>query len=62
MEVKVLRVAAKSFVGIFPTNQNQGNGEKYSPLHKYGITPRRSIRLRVFFIWIFRLAKIEKMT
>jgi hypothetical protein len=34
----------------------------YSPLHKYGITPRRSIRRRVFFIWVFRVAKIEKMT
>jgi hypothetical protein len=34
----------------------------YSPLDKYGITPRRSIRRRVFFIWVFRVAKIEKMT
>ena len=25
----------------------------YSPLHKYGITPRRSIRRRVFSSWFF---------
>jgi hypothetical protein len=32
----------------------------YSPLHKYGITPRRSIRRRVFFIWVFSVGKNRK--
>ena len=36
--------------------------KNYSPIHKYGITPRRSIRRRVFPKLVFRLAKSEKMT